>query len=85
MYFPLSAARINATRGQPTQHLDSLLLTAYPESADVARARELGVLGVFRKAEDFTPLLDEVDRVAPHHRASNTPPEAGASVAFPYH
>lgn len=39
-----------------------VLVTAYPESPDVARANKLGVLEVFKKSGGFEPLLDAVDR-----------------------
>ena len=46
------------------QQVPVVLLTAYPESPDVGRARELGVREVFRKGDDFTGVLDAVDRHA---------------------
>ena len=45
------------------QSVPVVLLTAYPDAPEVARARELGVAGTFRKGEDFTPLLDAVDQI----------------------
>jgi CheY-like chemotaxis protein len=44
------------------QNVPVLLMTAYPESPDIDRAKRLGVLEVFRKADDFNALLDSVDR-----------------------
>ena len=44
------------------QNMPVVLLTAYPESADVERVKRLGVLEVFRKADDFNVVLDAVDR-----------------------
>jgi CheY-like chemotaxis protein len=44
------------------QSMPVLLLTAYPESPDIERVKRLGVLDVFRKADDFNVVLDAVDR-----------------------
>jgi CheY-like chemotaxis protein len=44
------------------QNTPVVLLTAYPESPDVERVKRLGVLEVFRKADDFNVVLDAVDR-----------------------
>ena len=51
------------------QTIPVLIMTAYPESPDLARAKALGVRGVFAKGEgDFNKLLDAVDReVGPTH------------------
>ena len=69
------------------QHVPVLLLTAYADSADVSRAKDLGVRGVFRKGEGFESLLDAVDAtVATSGSAVATPkrPAAGDSPAA-YH
>ncbi len=47
------------------QHIPVLIMTAYPESPDLSRARSLGVRGIFAKGEgDFEKLLDAVEREA---------------------
>ena len=46
------------------QNVPVMLMTAYPESPDVERAKRLGVLEVFRKGDNFIGLLDAVDRHA---------------------
>ncbi len=59
------------------QTIPVLIMTAYPESPDLSRAKALGVRGTFTKGEgDFTKLLDAIDHeVGPLHQA----PEAGES------
>jgi CheY-like chemotaxis protein len=59
------------------QSVPVILLTAYPDGDDAARARRAGVLAVFRKGEDFTALLDAVDRIV----ATPPPPPAAADDA----
>ena len=44
------------------QNVPVLLMTAYPESPDIDRAKRLGVLEVFRKGDDFNGVLDAIDR-----------------------
>jgi CheY-like chemotaxis protein len=66
------------------QGIPVMLLTAYPESADVARAKALGVTQVFRKGEDFNVLLDAVDRQLGSSSSSGQipPPAAGDERPF---
>ena len=51
------------------QTIPVFIMTAYPESPDLSRAKALGVRGVFAKGEgDFTKLLDAIDHeVGPVH------------------
>ncbi len=56
------------------QHIPVLIMTAYPESPDLSRARALGVRGIFAKGEgDFTKLLDAVEREAGVLRTTDLP------------
>ena len=57
------------------QKLPVLLMTAYPESPQVERAVKLGVLGVYRKGNDFNALLDAVEQ---HTSPPPTPPPPGS-------
>ena len=44
------------------QHIPVMIMTAYPESPDLARAQALDVRATFTKGEgDFNALLDAID------------------------
>ncbi len=47
------------------QQVPVLLLTAFPDSPQVARAQAFGVLAVFEKGRQFTPLFTTIERIIP--------------------
>ena len=60
------------------QHVPVLLFTAYPDGPEVDRAKRLGVRGVFRKGQDFTPILDAIDETVASSRRPS--PSVGQDV-----
>jgi CheY-like chemotaxis protein len=52
------------------QHVPVLLFTAYPDGPEVDRAQRLGVRGVYRKGQDFTPILNAIDETVASSRSS---------------
>jgi two-component system response regulator AtoC len=65
------------------QHVPVLLLTAYPDGPEVARAQRLGVRGVYRKGQDFMPILEAIDETVAVSGSSPTarPDAPGAGDA----
>lgn len=55
------------------QHVPVLLFTAYPDGPEVARAQRLGVRGVFRKGQDFLPILTAIEETVAMGRSSAVP------------
>jgi two-component system response regulator AtoC len=52
------------------QSVPVLLLTAYPDGPEVERAQRLGVRGVFRKGQDFAPILNAIEEVVASSRSA---------------